>query len=583
MFGNFYTLSLIFMSGMAAYSVVLNLSNKSFREQRLVHWLFTAMTLLMVPYLWTLAFMLKSASIGDYILLARLNYVFYLFFIGLFPFFFAQYTAVRLPKTLCFGIYGFFALALILLWTQPYGGIFKQVASLEQVVLPWGEKICRVRGIPTVWPTLGYLCSVVISAFGLYALALKYRRDRKRADRVMMLALLLYQGLVTMGTLYRAGLSDVPPLGPFAYLGMIFFMGLTINHETRQELARHRERLEENGQELSAIYENAPLVMMIVDAGGVVQKINTANNISTLAPGEAIGRRIGEVIRCANAAGGCGAAPPCALCIIADCLRSTVANGEVHREVEARVPAPEGAKGAEQTFLLYSQRLSFRNKPALLICLLDISERRQLRDQVLKVEQQERSRLSRDLHDGVGQTLQAIRLQLQLLGRKAGGDAPLSSQLAAITEELGDAAGELRETAHALHPSYLAAVTLPEALRLRCVRLQQRGVPIVYDFSDQVIALPQHINENLFRIAQELISNAVRHARASRIWASLHRVDEVVRLCVSDDGCGFQGREAAGGANGLENVRERVSLINAVCRIASDSGGTSVTVELPWT
>ena len=196
------------------------------------------------------------------------------------------------------------------------------------------------------------------------------------------------------------------------------------------------------------------------------------------------------------------------------------------------------------------------------------------------VEQQERSRLSRDLHDGVGQTLQAIRLHLKLMERRNSAETSVCKELAAMSGELDDAAGELREIAHALRPAYLSEVTLPRALERCCNRLRRRGVPIRYELPDEFQLLPHQINDNLFRIAQESLTNAVRHANAGQIVLMLDMVGGMVILCIRDDGSGIPGDAAASGGKGLEIIRERAGLIGATCRIVTDCQGTSVIVEV---
>lgn len=196
------------------------------------------------------------------------------------------------------------------------------------------------------------------------------------------------------------------------------------------------------------------------------------------------------------------------------------------------------------------------------------------------VEKQERSRLSRDLHDGVGQTLQAIRLQLQLMERRKNTGIPAAEELADITRELDAAAGELREIAHALRPAYLSEVTLAKALQQRCNRLQQRGVPISFDLPEEVPVLAHEINDNLFRIAQEALANAVRHANAGQIQLSLCLSGNTLSLSIRDDGSGMKEDSAAHEGKGLEIIRERAALIGATCSITSADGGTSITVEV---
>lgn len=580
MLSHFYTLSLIFMSGMTAYSVLLSFNNKNLREQRLDHWLFTAMSVLAVAFLWVLALMLNSASVPDYLLMNRIGILLYLVFLGLLLLFFTEYSGIKPPKTLLAAIYGVLALLFFIFGTQPQTSLFREIHGMEQVVMPWGERLFRVRGVNAVWPALAFLVHVAITGFGIYALQLKYRRSRKRRILLISFSSLLFLVLGALGLMHRLGIGDLPPLGPVGFVALLVAMGVSVNHDIRDEMETQRRRVEESGEELGAIYQNAPLLMMIMDAAGIVQKINTTSNLSTLPAGEAVGRRIGDIVRCVHAVGGCSTTPACAGCVIDHCLHHTIASGVDHQQVEVRLYVTKDGRQCEAPFLLYTKKLSLRNQSSTLVCLLDVSEQQRLREQLLKVEQQERTRLSRDLHDGVGQTLQAIRLQLKLIERRQASAAPAGAELATLIGELDAAAEELREIAHALHPTYLDSVGLQQTLKERCERLSQRGVPIVCQLGADPLFLSHRVSENLFRIAQEALANAVRHANAARIQITLGRSGDLVTMSIADDGCGIGAQEPAGAGTGLDNIRERAALIGAALRIVSDAGGTCITVEV---
>lgn len=196
------------------------------------------------------------------------------------------------------------------------------------------------------------------------------------------------------------------------------------------------------------------------------------------------------------------------------------------------------------------------------------------------VELEERSRLYRDLHDGAGQSLQAVCLHLKMLADGRGGyddPKPLAAQLAV---EVADVAAELRDIAHQLRPSYLHEITLDAAITRRCEMFGRRGVLIDVTCSGDFSSLPHVVSDNLYRIAQEAMANAARHAEAEHISVSLTRTDNVVRLLIVDDGCGMEGTPQADEGMGLRIMSERASVIGATINISSSSSGTAISVTV---
>ncbi len=195
------------------------------------------------------------------------------------------------------------------------------------------------------------------------------------------------------------------------------------------------------------------------------------------------------------------------------------------------------------------------------------------------VENEERSRLSRDLHDGAGQSLQAIRLHLQLLeSGKMGGDAPLE-MIAKLTKEVSDVATELREISHQLHPSYLHEKSLDAAISSRCEMLRHRGMPLLCEKSGDFSSLSYIVKDNLYRIMQEAVANSVRHADAGEIKVGLYRHESGLQLVVSDDGCGISENSGEEGM-GVRIMKERATMIGASLDLTSSQAGTTVTVNL---
>jgi PAS domain S-box-containing protein len=194
------------------------------------------------------------------------------------------------------------------------------------------------------------------------------------------------------------------------------------------------------------------------------------------------------------------------------------------------------------------------------------------------VECEERSRLARELHDGSGQSLQAIRLHLKLLAAGKGG-GNLSQDLDQLAQEVADTATELREISHQLRPSYLTEVNLDVAVFRRCEMLRQREVPVSANCYGDFSGLPLTISNNLYRIFQEALVNAVHHAAASHIKVYLNRSHTALRLIVSDDGSGICLDESSEGI-GMRIMKERAELIDAMLDIESSPRGTTITVNL---
>ncbi len=197
------------------------------------------------------------------------------------------------------------------------------------------------------------------------------------------------------------------------------------------------------------------------------------------------------------------------------------------------------------------------------------------------VEEEERSRLARELHDGTGQSLQAIRLHLKLMADGKGEGNP-REELNMLAQEIADTASELRDLSHQLRPSYLEDVTLDKAIFSRCDMLIRRGVPVAADCYGDCSHIPADVSDNLYRIFQEALANACRHASARHIKVYLNRNAGSLRLIVSDDGCGIEP-DRQGDGMGLRIMSERAALIGASLDITSASTGTTVAVSLEET
>ena len=198
---------------------------------------------------------------------------------------------------------------------------------------------------------------------------------------------------------------------------------------------------------------------------------------------------------------------------------------------------------------------------------------------------EERNRIALELHDATAQTLFSIRLAADTaLGFMATDTDRASAELATVRELAGAATGELRSLIFALRPASVAEDGLVVALRKHLDligRTHQLGVELV---ADEVGDLPADVEADLYRVAQEALTNVVRHASAAAVQVTVARTADGITLTVADDGAGFDPRARSIRAHrlGLTSMVARTARHGGSTRVESVVGrGTLVTAEVP--
>lgn len=215
------------------------------------------------------------------------------------------------------------------------------------------------------------------------------------------------------------------------------------------------------------------------------------------------------------------------------------------------------------------------------------AEAQEVRNLRNDAERDARGRLAASLHDGVGQTLQALHLglkQAREMARRQ--EAVPVALLEQLVEETGDALREVRVVSCELRPPFLDRLPLPDAIRLHCSEIAQRsGIAIRVHADDLPVSLEDRVKEQCFLAFREALSNALRHAQASRILVVLRvRPQERLTLVVIDDGVGFDTRQTfeRPAGLGLCMIRERAEGVLGCARIRSTRGrGTQVRISVP--
>jgi signal transduction histidine kinase len=203
----------------------------------------------------------------------------------------------------------------------------------------------------------------------------------------------------------------------------------------------------------------------------------------------------------------------------------------------------------------------------------------------VKVQEEERRHLARELHDEIGQALTGAKINLDAAMKESdGAKSKRIDETAAILEKL---LGQVRQISLDLRPSTLDDLGLVPALR-SLLDQQGRRASVAVHFSAKNMPenLDAEIQTTCFRIGQEAITNAVRHANATRIDVDLSCENGNLRLQVRDNGRGFDADsvQAQTVGLGLVGIKERAALVDARAKIVSSpNNGTTVEVSLPLT
>jgi signal transduction histidine kinase len=204
----------------------------------------------------------------------------------------------------------------------------------------------------------------------------------------------------------------------------------------------------------------------------------------------------------------------------------------------------------------------------------------ELSAKLLRAQENERRTLARELHDEVGQSLSAILMEAD---NAACAENPAEAQehLVAVRSLAEKTVNEVRDLALLLRPSMLDDFGLVPALNWHAREMSKRtGLNIVLTADEGADDLPDEHKTCIYRLVQEAVNNAVRHANAAAVQVGLRREDQSVRVEVRDDGAGFDTRFVRG--LGILGMEERVRRLGGRLTIDSQPGrGTAVTAELP--
>ncbi len=255
-----------------------------------------------------------------------------------------------------------------------------------------------------------------------------------------------------------------------------------------------------------------------------------------------------------------------------------LARGQLHAE------APAGDGGGEFKYLMRQLRVMAASLVAQVEALRRLADDRvRLAERAERLSVvEERQRLARELHDTVSQELFAIAMTVGAVRRALPASAGATEQLALVEDGARRAQATMRGLIRALRPVELGSQSLTAALSAVLADVEARqSVGVHADLAEEELAaLSPAVEDALFRIAQEAISNAVRHGDPANLWVALTQHQGGVVLSVRDDGRGFD-RDATPAHIGLRTMRERAAEVGGQLAVQSEpSQGTTVMVRV---
>jgi len=209
----------------------------------------------------------------------------------------------------------------------------------------------------------------------------------------------------------------------------------------------------------------------------------------------------------------------------------------------------------------------------------------QLTQQIINVQEAERRRISQDLHDDIGQSMTALILRLSSIQTSLSPDQQsVKAEIQEAIQSVEALTNQIRQLAYQLRPPSLDSMPLSKALASLCSLFEQKsGLAVHYSCDPDLPPIPNIPATALYRLAQEGLSNAVKHSQASSVWVNLDYADGEVGLSIEDNGQGLSHKQIGNGM-GLQGIRDRFLMANGSFDIESASGkGTRLYGCLPLT
>ena len=348
---------------------------------------------------------------------------------------------------------------------------------------------------------------------------------------------------------------------------------------------RAETKLREHEHELKAVLDNTPDIILRMDREQRYRYVNaTISKVSGYPPEAFLGKTPRE------------AGMPEALCDLWSRANRDVFASGLPQLIEFSYPAEGQSVWEERLLPEFGAQGTIES---ILVIGRDITQRRRLENEtqkhaqevralaanLLTVQEEERRRVSRDLHDRICQQLAALAIDIGSLAADPQPPRDAQSRLRGLQARVIKASEETRHIAYELHPSMLDDLGLAASLRELCKAFSNRhpATKLAVNVGSVQIPVSREVASCLYRVTQESLTNIAKHSRAKHASVSLSLENRAVMLTIADDGAGFDLAASKGhGGLGLIGMEERARLVNGKLTIAAQPGkGTRVALEVP--
>jgi PAS domain S-box-containing protein len=458
--------------------------------------------------------------------------------------------------------------------------IFLQITGIRTVETFGGASYTVAEGARNPWVAVYYLGVLVIALFVADAsLALWRLGGRRRAVVVGGTITLFILIAGAQASLVDAGILAIPYLVSFFYSVILLAMGMELSDEVLQA-SQLAQDLRDSEQRLNLAADAAHLGLWVWDLtrdeiwatpkGRALFGLTATERLDRHRFFAAVHPDDRDVMQQ----------------VVAESLRA-----DTDYEAECRVVVPDrstrwiAVRGRVE-------RDTADRAVRITAVAMDITARKEaeeaahsLSGRLIHAQEVERTRLARELHDDVNQSLALLAVELELFGQQppvaASAVTGRMQDLSALVRNLSSGVHRLSQD---LHPAKLEQLGLEAAVRGFCRELgAARHIEIVFEPHDVPRSLPNDIALCLYRVVQEGLQNVVKHSGANGAKVELTAHDHELCLVVSDRGCGFDAAKTMGGSSlGLVSMRERVRLVHGHISVRSRHGeGTRIDVRVP--
>lgn len=544
----------------------------------------------------------KVISLEVYMIVSRWTALFIIMTLIMLLWFVATYTNVQ-PRLFLIALAGVLSLVgLVAILRANF--IHTDILGLVFVTLPWGETIALLNATESIWEIIFFLSEIILVAYLVYACARQFRSGERKAALYLGLGLaFLLFALIFDIVFIDSGTLNFIYLGDYGFLPLLIVMSVQLANQiikTEDELALYRQNLEKMVDERTLELEktNVQLKEEIANRERVEKSlrqserqaralINAPPDTSLLLKPDGTILEINEI-----GAQRLGTSVEEAVGIyvfdlfdeeLAQLRREMVASALVSKEMLYWEDERDGKYYANNLYPILDDEGNVVN---FAIFAVDITEQRRLQEKEKEAAAaEERSRLARDLHDAVTQTIYSATLiaeALPIVWERNPEEG--QRNLVKLRQLVRGALAEMRTMLFELRPSALEAASLSTLLGHQGDALSGRTrIPVDLRVQEDDI-FPQEVKIAFYRIAQEAFNNIAKHSEATKVLVSLHTEPGQVMLTIRDNGRGFDRHKMPDDKLGLRIMGERAYELGARLEVESAIGeGTQISVMWPDT